>query len=404
MNIITAFLYSSIEEEVYVEQPTDFINEKDRVCKLNKALYRLKQSSRAWYKTISATLLSLSFQCLQFDHSLFLNKERNMWITLYVNNIHLIDSDKQYIEFIKKQLASHYWIKDLRPSSNYLELEIAQNLNIRTLIISQKKYIDSVLTAHEMVNCSSASTPMKARIVLGKAGAEHQTTQKFKTNYQSMLGSIMYIMLQTWPDIAYAISKLSQFSSNPTEQHLQALKRVLQYLKGTQDLGLTYQKEEKGELIDWTDFSWVCNIDNSKSTFRYLMQLNGAAISWCSQKQLTVAKSICEAEYMGQSDAGSEIVWLRGLLMELRIYSIGPITLYADNQGVIRLANNPENHCHTKHITVKYHYTWELIESNSLKLVYKETWDMLADCLTKPLGRIKFEPVLPRMGLFPIEK
>ena len=206
------------------------------------------------------------------------------------------------------------------------------------------------------------------------------------------------------PGHDYAISKLSQFSSNPTEQHHQALKRVLRYLKGTKGLGLTYRKGEQGELISWTDSSWASDLDDTKSTSGYLVQLNGAAVSWCSQKQLTVAKSTCEAEYVGQSDAGSEIVWLRGLLEDLGVHPIGSTTLFADNQRAIRLASNPENHRRTKHIAVKYHYTRELVENNILKLVYKETRDMLADCLTKPLGRTKFEPVLPRMGLFSIRK
>ena len=337
-------------------------------------------------------------------HSLFLNKERNTWITLYVDDIHLIGLDKPYIEMIKEKLTSHYRIKDLGPSSNYLGLEITQDLENRTLTISQKKYIESVFEAYGMADCSSTPTPMEAGIVLKKAGAEHQSTQKFKTNYQSMLGSNMYTMLQTRPDIAYAIAKLSQFSSDPTEQHYQALKRVLRYLKGTKDLGLTYQKGEQGELASWTDSSWACDLDDAKSTSGYLMQLHGAAVSWCLQKQPTVAKSTCEAEYMGQSDAGSEIVWLRGILTDLGVQPNGPTTLFADNQGAIRLANHPENHRRTKHIAVKYHYTRELVESNTLKLVYKETRDMLVDCLTKPLGRTKFHPVLPRMGLFPTEE
>ena len=405
MDIVTAFLYGPIEEEVYVEQPTGFTNGGNRVCKLNKALYGLKQSPRAWYKTISVTLTSLSFVRSQFDHSLFLNKSRNTWITLYMDDIHLIGPDKPYIETIKEELASHYRIKDLGPSSNYLGLEITRDLESGTLTISQKKYIESVLEAHGMADSKSAPTPMEAGILLEKAESEYKATQEFKTNYQSMLGSIMYIMLQTRPDIAYAISKLSQFSSNPTERHYQALKRVLRYLKGTKDLGITYRKGQKqGELLGWTDSSWACDLDDAKSTSGYLMQLHGAAVSWCSQKQPTVAKSTCEAEYMGQSDAGSEIVWLRGLITDLGEHLKGPTTLFADNQGAIRLANNPENHRRTKHIAVKYHYTRELVENDTLKLVYKETRDMLADCLTKPLGRTKFEPVLPRMGLFPIGK
>ena len=108
MDIVTAFLYGPIEEEVYMEQPKGFTNGKDKVCKLNKALYGLKQSPRAWYKTISATLQNLSFERSQSDHGLFLNKKRNTWITLYVDDIHLVGPDKRYIETIKEELASHY--------------------------------------------------------------------------------------------------------------------------------------------------------------------------------------------------------------------------------------------------------------------------------------------------------
>ena len=112
-----------------------------------------------------------------------------------MNNIHLIEPNKQYIETIKKKLASHYWIKDLRLSSNYLELKITQNWENRTLTISQKKYINSVLAAHRIMNCSFIFIFMKAEMVLRKAEVEHESMQKFKMNYQSMLGLIMYIML-----------------------------------------------------------------------------------------------------------------------------------------------------------------------------------------------------------------
>ena len=114
-----------------------------------------------------------------------------------------------------------------------------------------------------------------------------------------MLGSIMYIMLQTRPDIAYAVSKLSQYSSKPNEKHLQALKRVLRYLSGTKDLGLTFDGKGKGEITGWTDSSWGCNIDDGKSTSGYIFQLYGGSVSWSSQKQVTVAKSTCKAKYIG---------------------------------------------------------------------------------------------------------
>ena len=103
---------------------------------------------------------------------------------------------------------------------------------------------------------------------------------------------------------------------------------------------------------------------------------------------------------MGQSDAASEAVWIRGLLEDLGLFPNGPTTLNADNQGAIRLASNPENHRRTKHINVRYHYVRELVENGVVKINYIPTKDMLADALTKPLGPLKFRPLLRQMGLF----
>ena len=346
MDIVTAFLYGPLEEEVYMEQPTGFgaKGKEDLVCLLNKALYGLKQSPRAWYKTISTTLKGLGFQRSEYDHGLFINPKKPAYITLYVDDIHLIGPDKEYIDSVKANIASHYKIKDLGPTVSYLGLEISRNRANRTLTISQKTYVESVLEAHGMADCKPALTPMETGIVLQKSDEEYTPSQDFTTRYQSMLSSIIYIMLQTRPDIAYTVSKLSQYSSKPNEKHLQALKQVLRYLSGTKDLGLTFDGKGNGEITGWTDSSWGCDIDNGKSTSGYIFQLYGGSVSWSSQKQVTVAKSTCEAEYMGQSDAASEAVWIRGLLEDLGLFPNRPTTLNADNHGAIRLASNPKNH------------------------------------------------------------
>ena len=111
------------------------------------------------------------------------------------------------------------------------------------------------LDTHNMADCKPALMPMETGIVLEKSDKEYTPSHDFMTRYQSMLGSIMYIMLQTRPDIAYVVSKLSQYSSKPNEKHLQALKQVLWYLSGTKDLGLTFDRKEKGEITGWTDSS-----------------------------------------------------------------------------------------------------------------------------------------------------
>ena len=168
MDIVTAFLYGPLEEEVYVEQPTGFSakGKEDLVCLLNKALYRLKQSPRAWYKTISTTLKGLGFQHSEYNHGLFINPKKPAYITLYVDDIHLISPDKEYIDLVKAIIASHYKIKDLEPTVSYLGLEILRNRANKTLTISQKAYIESVLEAHGMADCKPALTPMETGIVL----------------------------------------------------------------------------------------------------------------------------------------------------------------------------------------------------------------------------------------------
>ena len=195
-----------------------------------------------------------------------------------------------------------------------------------------------------MGDCKPALTPMETGIVLEKSSEEYIPSQNFMTRQQSMLSLIIYIMLQTWPDIAYTVSKLSQYSSKPNEKHLQALKQVLWYLSGTKDLGLTFDGKEKEEITGWTDSSWGCNIDNGESTSGYIFQLYGGSVSWSSQKQVTIAKSTCKAEYIGQSDTASKAVWIRGLLEDLGLFPNGLTTLNADNQGAIQLASNPKNH------------------------------------------------------------
>ena len=198
--------------------------------------------------------------------------------------------------------------------------------------------------------------------------------------------------------IAHAVSKLSQYSARPDNTHWTALKRVLRYLKGTKELGITYAS---GSLVltGWTDSDWAGDLDDSKSTAGYVFLLGGGAISWASKKQPSVALSSTEAEYMAQKTATTEAVWLRGLLQELGLRDEAPTEIWADNQGAIKLASNPEYHRRTKHIRIQYHYTRECVANGEIKFRYVSTKDMAADGLTKSLPEAKFTHFTSLMGL-----
>ena len=142
-------------------------------------------------------------------------------------------------------------------------------------------------------------------------------------------------------------------------------------------------------IVDYTDSDWAGDLDCRRSTSGYLFQLAGAAITWSSHMQPLVAQSTTGAEYIGCSEAAREAVWLRRLLSDLQAESPlkTPMTMYADNQGAIKLAENPRFHGRTKHIEIKYHYVREALENGTIQLTYLPTAAMTADILIKPLPR-----------------
>jgi len=222
-----------------------------------------------------------------------------------------------------------------------------------------------------------------------------------------MIGSLMYLMIGTRPDIAAAVSIISQFASNPTILHHQAAKRIIRYIKGTINLKLNYEeklnygdvREREPMLIGYSDANWGNDVNTRRSTTGYIFYLSGGAISWSSKRQATVALSSTEAEYMALTQATKEAIWLRGLLAELNYTQERATTLFEDNQSAIALAKNPVHHARSKHIDIQHHFIREKIESNEIEISYKSTDDMIADALTKPLARPRFAKLIDEMGL-----
>jgi hypothetical protein len=249
-----------------------------------------------------------------------------------------------------------------------------------------------------------------------------------KVPYQSAVGALMYAMLGTRPDIAFAVTKLSQFSQNPGPAHWKALKRVLRYLKGTLDYQLTYRGTSKSPRIDtfptltgYCDADWGSDIDDRRSVTGYAFILAGAAISWQAKKQPTVALSSVEAEYMSATQATKESIWWRSFLRELgfqfskatsvdtrfaqslnsRLTQLSnePTLIHSDSLGGISLTKNSTYHSRTKHIDIQHHFVREQVECNNVLFEFVPTDLMIADVLTKPLGRDKHESFMSSLGI-----
>jgi hypothetical protein len=214
-------------------------------------------------------------------------------------------------------------------------------------------------------------------------------TQASIREFAAQLGSVMYAMTTTRPDIAFAVSALAQHTRNPGPEHWVALKRIFLYLRSTMDYSITFggEVDDKFELAGYTDASFAEDCATRRSTGAYIFTLNGGPVSWTSKRQSTVALSTTEAEYMAMCQAIKEATWLRQLLTELSVHQGSePTKVHADNKGAIALGKNPEFHKRSKHIDVQYHYVRQEVQSGRITTPFLPTAEMVADGLTKALS------------------
>ena len=309
MDVKSAYLNGDLEEEIYMEQPEGFIVEgkEDWVCRLDKSLYGLKQAGRTWHHKIDMALKRQGFTSLHADQCIYVRRTTSdlIIIALYVDDLLLASDQLPLLKTFKTQLASEFEMEDLGEVSYVLGLEIKRDRAARTLTISQSAYVRTLLTRHGMADCKPRNTPMETNArFTSSTGQAAPTTIK---EYQTIIGGLMFAMICTRPDIAYAVTTLSQFTSNPDSTHIQAVKRVLHYLQGTIDHGITYHGTASisttPPLVGYCDSDWGSCPDDRRSVTGYTFLLCGGAISWQSKKQRTVALSTVEAEYMATTHA-----------------------------------------------------------------------------------------------------
>jgi hypothetical protein len=407
MDFIAAFLHSKLQEIVYMQQPTGYHDGTSRACRLLRALYGLKQSPRAWYETLIEFLHGLGYIRTAADYSVLHNANGTI-IAIYVDDLLIFGKQLSTIQDLKAELNASFSMTDLGPCAFYLGIEVLRDREARTIALCQAGYIEKLLKAFGMANCRPVTTPLEPGVRFTKN--EGQATEEDTQWFQRAMGSFMYAMTETRPDLAIVISTLSQFLANPSMEHIAAAKRVFRYLQGTKAYGTTHGARDKlweqlehqpGQLHGYVDADFAQNLETRRSTTGYVFMLGEGSISWTSKRQPTVALSSCEAEYMAETQAAKEAIWLRRLLMELGYTTpdVQTVRIYADNQGAIALAKNPEYHARTKHIDTQWHFVREQAELGTIRLDYVPTDRQLADGFTKPLGGTKFKEFVRGLGL-----
>lgn len=407
MDVKSAYLNGDLEEEIYMYQPEGYVvSDKDGplVWRLNKSLYGLKQAGRTWHQKIDVALKRRGLSTLDADHCIYVKRDSKivLIIALYVDDLLIASNSHAELTKFKSDLASEFKMEDLGEASFILGIKIVRDRTKRMISISQTAYINALLERHGMNACHGISTPMEISSKLCKADDEQMASESDTRDYQCMIGGIMFAMLCTRPDISFAVTCLSQFSSNPLPEHIQALKRVLRYLKSTVNVGLNYTgtdtKLTAPALIGYSDADWGQSYDR-RSITGYTFLLCGGAISWQSKKQRTVALSTVEAEYMATTHAAKEALWWRTVFNGLGYDTQQPTIIWSDSQGSISLAGNPEHHTRTKHIDIQYHFIRQHLADQTITLKFVGSESMAADCLTKALERVRHEKGMDMLGL-----
>lgn len=380
-----------------MELPPGFnLRKKAKACRLKKSLYGLKQSPRAWFGRFTKAILHFGYKQAHSDHTLFF-KRQTTGITLlivYVDDIILTGDDKSEMLSIKGKLAAEFELKDLGNLRYFLGMEVARNET--GISVSQRKYTLDLLSETGLLGCRPVETPMDPNVKLEIKDGDPPVD---KGRYQRLVGKLIYLSY-TRPDIAFAVSCVSQFMHSPSELHLQAVYRILKYLKGTPGLGLFFRKTTYRGINLFTDADWAGSVEDRRSTSGYCSFVWGNLVTWRSKKQSVVARSSAEAELRSLALGICEGLWLNLLLEELGLKIEVSVSTYCDNKAAISMSQNPVHHDRVKHVEIDRHFIKEKVDNGILKVQYISTTEQTADILTKPLFKPIFEKFIGKLGLF----
>jgi len=339
----------------------------------------------------------IGFECFQSNAGIFIHKAKNGDIVIamiYVNDSSFMGNSATLVKEKKKAFMGIWECHDLGELKEFLEITI--RCSDHKIILDQKAYLTKVLDHFSMTNAIIANTPLPH----GYTPVAHTGNPDpiLWTQYQAIISSLLYLMLGTHPDIAFAVIKLSQFSANPSKEHYEWAKYKCHYLAGTKDYTIVFDGNTNEGLIVHSDSDWAADINNHCSITGYFFKLAGSSVSWLSQAQKTVALSSTEAEYIAISDCCWQAMWITNLFGEIG-FPISLITICGDNQGSLFIGSNPVQEKQTKHIDICYHYIRECIEDNKVSVVFISGNNNLANMFTKNLDHLKFVKLWEQLGL-----
>ncbi|GKB56771.1 putative ribonuclease H-like domain-containing protein [Tanacetum coccineum] len=300
MDVKSDFLYGKIDVEVYVCQPLGFEDPHfpDKVYKVEKALYGLHQTPRAWYETLLTYLLDNGFHRGQINKTLFIKRHKDdiLLVQVYFDDIIFGSTKKQISNKFETLMHDKFQMSSMGELSFFLRLQVKQKSD--GIFINQDKYVAEILKKFDFASVKTASTPMETNKALVK---DEEAEDVAVHLYRSMIGSLMYLTTSR-PDIMFAVCACARFQVTPKTSHFNAVKRIFRYLKGQPKLGLWYPRDSLFNLEAFSDSDYARASLDRKSTTGGCQFLVKRLISWQCKKQTIVANSTTKAEYVAAAN------------------------------------------------------------------------------------------------------
>ena len=401
LDVNTAYLIPKLPktETVFMEPPPGMAGvPNEHVLQLQKCIYGLKQSGRHWNQHLHKSLQEMEFLQSTVDPCLYINKDKDAAIVIYVDDI-IIAANDETMDKVKTQLQKYYPIKDLGQLSWHLGCLIQYDKAARRISISQSALCDTIISRAGMEGCKPAPTPIVERLYeVDDTLTQEESILIKKVPYRESLGALLFLSRCTRPDITFAVNQLSRFADKYREKHWKAMKRCLRYLQGTKNFGICFTGEKEFKLLGFSDADWAGDRTTRKSTTGFCFTIAGALISWRSQTQRCVALSTAESELEALTTTVKEAAWLSRLSKCLG-FNQAPLTIHEDNQAAIVLVKDHKFSERTKHMDVRYFYVREKISDGTIIVNYVPTKDQLADIFTKPLSKVMFCELRKRIGV-----
>jgi hypothetical protein len=382
-DISSAYLYSPIEEEVYVQPPIELMPEwKGKVMRLKKAMYGTRQAARCWFRFFKEKMEHIGFTASKLEPSLFFCRKGAdfLVIWLHVYDGFTMGSSPEVLEQLRQAMSLEMEVK-WNPT---VEKIVGINLNQDNghISLSQSFLVDQTIVGYSRTAFPRRSTlPEEALEINGTA-------------YRSTLGCLMYLCGGARPDLTYSVNLLARYSAKPSEEHWKALDILIGYLKRTKDMRLHFDNTG-GDLQLWSDANW--GGEHERLTSGHVIKHNGNTIAWGAKRQTVVALSTCSAEYIALSDGSQQLAQLNNLLIDIE-HNI-PMEIYCDNEAAILIAGNNASKKKTKYLSRAFYFINDFICQYKIKITWTNTHNQLADIFTKRLGPNIIEKALEKLNI-----